>query len=410
MPKYDVIVAGAGFGGLVAAALLSVNHKRVLIIEPETEIGGSFVSFAKDGFRFSTGPSLTLGFSQRGEIERLSSDLGIAQAVSVYSPVYQVALPDRRVNIYADMGETLEELSREFRGEIDRISRFYRDIGKKAAGPANGGFRLWLQRSRRAGPFISRYRFSREFRLLLDAQAVFFFGRPASDISLSCLVAMLNTTPVVIHGGFTRLAGQILDVFLKNGGEIRYRIPFSMPVASGRRLVLNLADGGVEADNILLNHPISKRGGSLFIAAKSEVIPVGMARDVICIPDYNDHDGIFFISRSVNDEEHRTPLGMCALTASFPYLFGTLDKQAMTAKAAAIIPFLDGFTIFSHVQPYRQPDPDIADIPFRPVGRGGTRHGSLYKSGPMRLYLIPDRPGPVIDVIQAARGFVRMAE
>lgn len=408
MPKYDVIVAGAGFGGLVAAALLSVNNKRVLIIEPGTEIGGSIASFSKDGFHFSAGPLLTFGFGRGGDIDRLLGDLGIAQDVSVYSPVYQVALPDRRINIYFDIKETIEELSREFRGEIDIISRFYRNIRKKAAASAKGGFRDWVQRSRQAGQFLSGYRFSREFRLFLDAQAVFFFGRPASDLSISGLVTMVDTTPVAIHGGFVRLAGQILDVFLKNGGEIRYRTPFRMPVVSGRRLVLSLIDGDAEAEYVLLSHPLDKVGGSLFIAAKSEVIPVGMARNVICLPDYSDLNEIFFISRSGDDEEYKAPRGMCSLTATFPYLQDHLDEQALIAKVGAIIPFLNEFTIFSHTHPYMQPDPNILDIPFRSV-RTGRRSGSLYKSGALNLYLIPDRPGGVIDAIQAARRFVRMA-
>ena len=38
--KFDVIIIGSGIGGLTVGALLSLNGKRVLILEKHFKIGG----------------------------------------------------------------------------------------------------------------------------------------------------------------------------------------------------------------------------------------------------------------------------------------------------------------------------------------------------------------------------------
>ncbi len=54
----DVVVIGAGVGGLAVAARLAAAGKRVVVCEQADTIGGKLGVFARDGFRFDTGPSL----------------------------------------------------------------------------------------------------------------------------------------------------------------------------------------------------------------------------------------------------------------------------------------------------------------------------------------------------------------
>ena len=57
MANKNVIVVGAGFGGLAAAALLAKQGFKVTIIEKNEQTGGRARVWKKDGFVFDLGPS-----------------------------------------------------------------------------------------------------------------------------------------------------------------------------------------------------------------------------------------------------------------------------------------------------------------------------------------------------------------
>jgi phytoene desaturase len=56
--SHDVVVIGAGVGGLSVAVRLAAQGHSVTICEQSSEVGGKLGLFERDGFRFDTGPSL----------------------------------------------------------------------------------------------------------------------------------------------------------------------------------------------------------------------------------------------------------------------------------------------------------------------------------------------------------------
>jgi phytoene desaturase len=86
MSDYDVIVIGAGNGGISAAALLAKQGRKVLVLEQSGTVGGCCSSFEKDGYTFDTGASIVevikpieLAFAKLGttfekEVELLECD------------------------------------------------------------------------------------------------------------------------------------------------------------------------------------------------------------------------------------------------------------------------------------------------------------------------------------------------
>jgi phytoene desaturase len=54
-PDHDVVVIGAGVGGLVAAAQLALRGHRPLVLEAEDRLGGRFSTIDIDGYRVPTG-------------------------------------------------------------------------------------------------------------------------------------------------------------------------------------------------------------------------------------------------------------------------------------------------------------------------------------------------------------------
>ena len=58
MADYDVIVIGAGLGGLSLGALMAKRGKKTLIVEQSPRVGGYCSTFERDGFRFDLGASI----------------------------------------------------------------------------------------------------------------------------------------------------------------------------------------------------------------------------------------------------------------------------------------------------------------------------------------------------------------
>lgn len=62
----DVVVIGAGLGGLCCAALLARYGLSVVVVESHGIAGGAAHSFERNGYHFDSGPSLFSGLSSRG--------------------------------------------------------------------------------------------------------------------------------------------------------------------------------------------------------------------------------------------------------------------------------------------------------------------------------------------------------
>jgi phytoene dehydrogenase-like protein len=93
MTDVDVVVIGAGCGGLSAAALLASRGRRVLVLDQNDAVGGCASSFEREGYTFDVAASIfevleplkrtlaTLGTSVEQEIDLLSCDPTCAVAL-----------------------------------------------------------------------------------------------------------------------------------------------------------------------------------------------------------------------------------------------------------------------------------------------------------------------------------------
>jgi hypothetical protein len=408
MPKYDVAVVGAGLGGLAVAALLSRKKKKIIVIERGGSLSGPIGAYDRDGFSFSASPALSYGFERGGAFYTLSADLGIVHNVSVHSPCYQVALPDHRITIFADQGETLEELRREFPKEINALIKFYRDLHSLSEKLVKSRFWEYVTSRRSAAGFIRGYRFSRELTTFFDIQSRYFFQRPVAELSLADLITLCDTPPLYLEGGFKKLADQLYSTILQQGGEILYNQTEAELASRGGHIVgIKAKQGVIEVDTILLN--LSKRydSSTMFMGLRDTVIPVGMCPEVLYLPDYQSPRDFYTLSHSAKDDVANAPKGMRALSVSFRSVqSSTVDKQALIERLNRLIPFLNDYLVFS--DEHRTGDEGI-DVPegvtFKPL-RSAEGTSLLYR-GSRNMYLLKNAQTAPLQVMSEVNRYVK---
>jgi phytoene dehydrogenase-like protein len=75
--NYDVIVVGAGIGGLTVASLLSARGMNTCVLERQSQVGGCIARVEFAGYDFEPGMGLYTGFGAGGIYEKLFSALPV---------------------------------------------------------------------------------------------------------------------------------------------------------------------------------------------------------------------------------------------------------------------------------------------------------------------------------------------
>ncbi len=100
MDKYDIIVIGAGCGGLTAAASAAKKGKKVLLLEKHNVPGGFATSFVRGRFEFEASLHELCGFGLdegKGSVRKILDRLGVSAAVKWVSvpDAYRVVTKSR---------------------------------------------------------------------------------------------------------------------------------------------------------------------------------------------------------------------------------------------------------------------------------------------------------------------------
>ena len=92
---YDVVVVGAGVGGLTVAALLSARGVKTCLLERQSQVGGCIGRIEFSGYDFEPGMGLYTSFGPGGIYERFFSQLPVEPpAVSLLTSPYVKRLVD----------------------------------------------------------------------------------------------------------------------------------------------------------------------------------------------------------------------------------------------------------------------------------------------------------------------------
>jgi len=108
---YEVIVIGAGFGGLSCAAACAKQGKKVLVLEKKNHTGGTSSVFYRKGFGFPMG---ALGFSYPGVVLDLLGKLGVSEKPTFSRNHFQLRSPDLDLVYSIPFPELRRQLERLF--------------------------------------------------------------------------------------------------------------------------------------------------------------------------------------------------------------------------------------------------------------------------------------------------------
>jgi prolycopene isomerase len=250
---YDVIVIGAGLGGLSAATLLARRGLRTLLLERHNVPGGYATSFVRGRFEFEVALHELSGIGPPGKpgtLYRYLDYLGIAERLEfnrlehLYRSVFLTDGDETRVDLDVTMPvgrEAFEEkLIQTFPREREGIHRFMGrvfDLGRDYG-------QLIRSRGKTGNPWTFPFRFPHIFRYLpvttaqvLDrdvkdprARAVIsaywgYFGLPPSRLSFLYfaigLAAYIKQWPAFPKGRSQALSNAFLTRFEELGGEAR---------------------------------------------------------------------------------------------------------------------------------------------------------------------------------------------
>lgn len=131
-PNYDVVVIGAGFGGLAAALRLSSRGARVLLCETLKYPGGCASTFSRRGSRFEAGATLFSGFDPGQLFGDWIAEYGLDVRFERMDPVVELRAPGLQLPIPPDRERFIELLAK-VTGRPQQVTAFFREQARVAA-------------------------------------------------------------------------------------------------------------------------------------------------------------------------------------------------------------------------------------------------------------------------------------
>jgi phytoene dehydrogenase-like protein len=118
----DVVVIGAGLGGLMAAAKLARRGRHVLVLERKSLPGGTSYVFRRGGYAFPMGP---LAFSFPGRVRDLLAEAGVEEPVAFRRSGFELRTPFLDLMMSKPLEDLEPELADAFPAEAAGLAEFF---------------------------------------------------------------------------------------------------------------------------------------------------------------------------------------------------------------------------------------------------------------------------------------------
>ena len=230
----EILIIGAGLGGLFCGALLAKEGHKVTVLEKNSHIGGGLQTFVRKGELYETGMHVAGGFHNGGSLDRICRYLGIRDRLDVeatdmmstvtylsegvtYSlPTGRKSFTDYLISCFPAEKENIERyVDALFRlSEEERL--FYMKSGQ------NGFYEHSEEFMMPADRLIASYLHDPQLRALVASVNPLYAGVAGhSPAYLHAMISVLFIeSPCRFSKGSSQLADALADVIVLGGGRV----------------------------------------------------------------------------------------------------------------------------------------------------------------------------------------------
>jgi len=273
----DVVIIGAGLGGLSAALRLLAAGRNVTVLEQQAIPGGRAGVIEAGGYAFDTGPTV---LTMPGLIEDALSCVGETLTdwlhLTALAPAYRTRFADgSTINVHTDpeqMAQEIEQvvgpdevagyrrlvayLHRLYQVELDAFIARNLDSPRQLVGRP-GLQLLALGGLRRLAPKIGQYLHDDRLRRIFSFQAMYAGLAPQDALAIYAVISYMDTVAGVYfpRGGMHAIPRALAAVAAKHGASIRYRTRAARIEVSGGRATAVITEQGqrIPADVVVVN-------------------------------------------------------------------------------------------------------------------------------------------------------------
>lgn len=274
MADFDVVVIGAGNGGLTAACGLAQKGIKTLLLERHNVPGGCATSFRRGRFEFEVALHQLSGLGSKdkpGPLYSVLDRLGVVEDLEwiAMDNLYRYVVPGKiDITLKADRETIITTLQEYFPAEKDRISAFFDLVYQFAieflstyrdAEPAPENYPVYFKYALRNTQEVLDEYFTDS--LLKETLSVYwgYVGVPPRSLTFAdmsmLLFAYIELKPGHLKGGSQALSTATLDKFLAAGGQARFNCGVKKILVEGGGVtgVITEEDTKITCDHIVSN-------------------------------------------------------------------------------------------------------------------------------------------------------------